>query len=91
MPKTTGTKIEALRNMFAEKKVLTVAEIKEAFPRANPSTMVWHLKYKKGLVIETMKEGRKTLGFRYNACLTGITIDGSKKAFDARMKETESR
>lgn len=91
MPKTTGTNIEALQAMFVRQKTLTPEQVKNEFPHSTPSTMVWHLKYKKGMVIEAVKDGRKISKFIYIPNQTGVIIDGSKKAHDARLKETESR
>ena len=86
MPKITGTNLEKLEKTFRKKGKLTVKQIKSMFPNANPLSMVWQLKYRKGLVFNQINEERKVIGYEFVPCMRGPTFQGSKREFEERTK-----
>ena len=83
MPKVTGTNLEKLQHEFMRLKTLSPRSIKEMFPTASPSAMVWQLQYRKGMVFEMTKEGRKIVAYTYKPECTGVIINGSKRLWEA--------
>ena len=84
MPKIEGTKVQLLKEMFTKQNTLTAEEISLKFPTSNHAALVWYLKYRQGMMITSKKNGKSIEKYEYDPTVTGVVIDGSKKAHDAR-------